>query len=66
VREAFISDNEIGTTSGFLNAVFVRPKQEELEDQDPDLDLLEHVEELHNGHRGWGYSERREGMLLKL
>ena len=66
----FISDNEVDTASGALNVVFLPPAhgneygQEELgeEGEEEDEDVMRMVQEQHDGHRGWGYSARREGL----
>lgn len=71
----FISDNEIDTASGALNVVFLPPahrthgnSEEELgeEGDEDDKDVMRMVQEQHDGHRGWGYSARREGLDVTL
>ena len=76
----FISDNEIDTASGALNVVFLPPAhrthgnpeeelgEEELgeEGEEDDEDIMRMVQEQHDGHRGWGYSARREGLDVTL
>jgi len=58
---AFISDNDIDMASGIYNVVFELRQRDPDELVDPDSEEFASVQRLHDGRRGWGYSETREG-----
>jgi len=61
IADTFISDNDIDMASGVYNVILELRVQYPDELVDPDVEELARVQRLHDGRRGWGYSEKREG-----